>query len=355
MNILESCYEIHFSKINFIERKVKITNPKTILYGAPKTGKSFLIYDFLSNFKSEEYLYIDFSDLRNDENLTSHDLEEFIKNNQIKTLVLENFDFQFLIPKCENIIISTMYPKEIQGFETINLTALDFEEYLLHDNKYQNITQSFNNYLKFGNLPEIIHLDEYKKIHRLQEIIKLSCKDETIYEILKIIIENIDEKKSLFQLFNSLKTKIKVSKDKFYEVCKNFEENKIIYFLPKYNQEKSAKKIFCYNFSFLKSITHTKKFKNEFSNMIFLELINKYEDIYYLDNIDFYIKSKKLAIISIPFFNSFLNASLIKKIIKNALEFDIEEINIITISNNEKIFDPKIKIIATPFYEWALS
>ena len=68
-----------------------------------------------------------------------------------------------------------------------------------------------------------------------------------------------------------------------------------------------------------------------------------------------YIKSKKLAIISIPFFNSFLNASLIKKIIKNALEFDIEEINIITISNNEKISDPKIKIIATPFYEWALS
>ena len=89
--------------------------------------------------------------------------------------------------------------------------------------------------------------------------------------------------------------------------------------------------------------------------MIFLELINKYEDIYYLDNIDFYIKSKKLAIISIPFFNSFLNASLIKKIIKNALEFDIEEINIITISNNEKISDPKIKIIATPFYECALS
>ena len=89
--------------------------------------------------------------------------------------------------------------------------------------------------------------------------------------------------------------------------------------------------------------------------MIFLELINKYEDIYYFDNIDFYIKSKKLAIISIPFFNSFLNATKKKKIIKNALEFDIEEINIITISNNEKISDPKIKIIATPFYEWALS
>ena len=57
MNILESCYEIHFSKINFIERKVKITNPKTILYGAPKTGKSFLIYDFLSKDTLTRGLY----------------------------------------------------------------------------------------------------------------------------------------------------------------------------------------------------------------------------------------------------------------------------------------------------------
>ncbi len=169
------------------------------------------------------------------------------------------------------------------------------------------------------------------------------------------MIENIDEKKSLFQLFNSLKTKIKLSKDKFYEVCKILENSRIIYFLPKYNQEKSAKKIFCYNFSFLKSITHTKKFKNEFSNMVFLELINKYEDIYYYEQIDFYIKSKNIAVVSIPFFNTFLNNNLIKKIIKNALELNIKEINIITISNNEKIQDPKIKINVVPFYEWALS
>lgn len=355
MKLLESCYEINFSKINFIERKRKITDKKTIITGASKTGKSYLIYDFLSNFSSLEYLYIDLYDLRNSETISSQNLEEFIKNNKIKVLVLENFNFQFLVPECENIIISTTNPKNIDRFSNINLTALDFEEYLLHDNKYQNITQSFNSFLKFGNLPEIVNLDEHKKIHRLQEIIKLSCKDETTYEILKIIIENIDEKKSLFQLYNTLKTKIKISKDKFYEVCKTFEENRTIYFLEKFNQEKSAKKIFCYNFSFLKAITHTKKFKNEFSNMIFLELINKYEDIYYLDNIDFYIKSKNIAIVCIPFFNLSLNITTVQKIIKSVLEFDIKEINIITISNSQKIPDSKIKIVAMPFYEWALS
>ena len=89
--------------------------------------------------------------------------------------------------------------------------------------------------------------------------------------------------------------------------------------------------------------------------MVFLELINKYEDIYYYEQIDFYIKSKNIAVVSIPFFNTFLNNNLIKKIIKNALELNIKEINIITISNNEKIQDPKIKINVLTFYEWALS
>lgn len=355
MRTLEACYEINFSKVNFIERKIKIEASKTIISGASKTGKSYLIYDFLSTFKSKEYLYIDLSDLRNAISDVSKNLEKFMETNEIIVLVLENFDFQFELPSCENIIISTSKPKEIDGFENIIINALDFEEYLLHDNKHQNITQSFNSFLKFGNLPELINIDEHKRIHRLQEIIKLQCENETQYEIFKTLIENIDEKKSLFQLFNNLKSRIKISKDKFYETCKIYENNKSIYFLQKYNQEKSVKKIYVYNHSFLNAISHVKKFKNEFSNMIFLELIHKYKEVYYLDSIDFYIESKNIAIVAIPFFNRFLMNNALKKIIKNAHEFGINEINIITISNNEKISDPKLKINIIPFYEWAIS
>ena len=47
MKSLEVCYEINFSKVNFIERKIKIEHNKTIISGASKTGKSYLIYDFL--------------------------------------------------------------------------------------------------------------------------------------------------------------------------------------------------------------------------------------------------------------------------------------------------------------------
>ena len=183
MRSLEACYEINFSKVNFIERKIKITNSKTIISGASKTGKSYLIYDFLSSFKSKEYLYIDFSDLRNNISEISANLGKFIKMNEISVLVIENFDFSFELPYCENIIISTQIPTQLKGFKNLTISALDFEEYLLHDNKHQNIIQSFNSFLKFGNLSEIINYDEHKKIHRLQEIIELQCKDETQYQI----------------------------------------------------------------------------------------------------------------------------------------------------------------------------
>tara|TARA_B100001063_G_scaffold133717_1_gene125077 strand:+ start:3215 stop:4231 length:1017 start_codon:yes stop_codon:yes gene_type:complete len=338
-----------------MERKIRITHPKTIITGASKTGKSYLIYDFLSNFKTKDYIYIDFNDSRNDIDEIVNNLDSFLRQHQIKVLVLENFSFEFELPYCDNIIISTSIPKTIRGFKNITVSALDFEEYLLQDNRHQNITQSFNNFFKYGNLPEIINIDEHKKVQRLQEIIKLQALNDTHFEILKLLFENIDEKKSLYQLFTTLKTKIKISKDKFYETCKHLENNKTIYFLQKYNQEKATKKTYSYNHSFLNAISHNKKFKNEFTNMIFLELVDKYKEIYYLDNIDFYIKSKKIAIVGIPFFNTFLVNSTLKKIYKIMEEYEIKELNIITISNDEKINHANFKINVIPFYEWALS
>ena len=115
MKSLEACYEINFSKINFIERKIKIEDPKTIISGASKTGKSYLIYDFLSEFKAKDYIYIDLLDLRNDIEEISQNLTKFIKMNEISVLVIENYNFQFELPSCENIVISMIRPEKIKG------------------------------------------------------------------------------------------------------------------------------------------------------------------------------------------------------------------------------------------------
>ncbi len=163
MKTLEACYEIEFNKINFFERKIRITHPKTILNGPLKCGKSYLIYDYLSNFKSEDYLYLDLSDLRNNKEEITENLELFIKKHPIKVLVLENYEFDFEFPLVDSVIITTSIIKNLKGFKNVWLNALDFEEFLLHDNKHQNITQSFNHFFKYGNLPEILLIDETKK------------------------------------------------------------------------------------------------------------------------------------------------------------------------------------------------
>lgn len=355
MTTLEFCHELEFSKINFIERKIRITHPKTILFGPPKSGKSYLIFDYLSNFSSKEYIYIDLNDVRNDKTEIEQNLEEFVFRNKIKVIVLENYQFDFKIPFCDNVIITTKTQIKLKGYKTLFLNPLDFEEYLLHDKKNQNITHSFNNFLKFGNLPNSVQISDFKVYEELQNLIKLINKDETCEEILKTLILNIDEKKSLNQLYLNLKSKIKISKDKFYEQCKKFEEDKVIYYLSKFEQEKAVKKIYCYNCALFSAITHKKKFKSELTNLIFLELLNKYEEIFYLDYIDFYIPKEKLAIISIPFFNSKLMQAQLRKIKKVILEQEINELFIITVSNNEHFFINDIEVNVLPFYEWALS
>ncbi len=355
MKTLEVCYELDFSKINFIERKAKIENGKTLVYGAPKCGKTYLIYDYLATFDTKDYIYIDFNDFRNDKEEIKENLNNFLIERKIKVLVLENFDFSFAIPNCQNIIISTHNYIELKNFDKLQVKALDFEEYLLHDNRFHTATQAFNTFLKYGNMPGVVNLEEHNKERRLQEILRLYAKSSTYEQILKILFLNIDEKKSLFQLFNTLKSRIKISKDKFYEVCKIFENAGLVYFLPKYNQEKALKKIYSYNHAFLNAITHSKKFKNEFTNMVFLQLEVNYKKIYYLDTIDFYIKDENYLVLAVPFFNPLLKTSISKKLQKVIHELQIKKIDIVTVGYNEKFKLFNIDIEISPFFEWAVS
>ncbi|WP_419770240.1 MAG: ATP-binding protein [Candidatus Marinarcus sp.] len=355
MKTLEACYEAEFNKINFYERKTRITHPKTILIGPPKCGKSYLIYDYLSNFDTKEYLYIDLSDLRNEKEKISVNLFAFVKEKNIKVLVLENYEFDFKFPICDSVVLTTKTDNSLKGFKKLSLNALDFEEFLLHDNRHQNITNSFNHFLKYGNLPGVILVEEHRKTKTIQELLRDFASGATELETLLLLFQSIDEKKSVFQLFTALKNKIKISKDTFYALCKEYEKNHMIFFIEKYNQPKAIKKIYSYNHGFLSAISYTKKFKNEFTNMVFLELNNKSKSIYYLDGIDFYLHNEKAIIFCIPFFNDLLATSIKKRISTLLKEIEIKEATIITIGNTQNFVVENLKVQVLPFYEWSLA
>ena len=356
MNILEQIYEINFNKINFNERKIRIDYKNTIIKGPPKSGKSYLIYDYLSHYEDNQYLYIDFSDYKNAKDKIFKHLNEFVLKNKIEVLILENFTFDFEIPLgIESIIITTNMDTELSGFETIYLECLDFEEYLLFDVKHQSSSNSFNSFLKFGNFPEIIEYPENKKINRNYEISKLYCEDTTHLQILFLLIKNAGEKKSIFQLFNSLKKEMKISKDKFYKICQVFEENRVVYFLEKFEQPKAVKKIFVHNHGLLDIASYNKNFNNLFKNMTYLELNKRYVELYYLDNVDFYLKEENEMILAIPFFNNLISSNIISKILPIIDIYQIKVVTIVTVSIEQSIFIGEIEAQIVPFSSWAVS
>jgi len=356
MNILEQIYDTNLPKINFYERKITIDTKRTIIQGPPKSGKSYLIYDYLSSYKREEYLYIDFADYKNNSNEIIHYLDSFLEEHPIEVLVLENFAFDFDIAfDIDSIIITTKNDTKIKGFSNIYVECLDFEEYLLFDKKHQSSSNSFNSFLKFGNFPEIIEYAEPKKAQRNYEISKLYCEDATQLQILFLLIKNAGEKKSIFQLFNSLKKDIKVSKDTFYKTCENFQNNKVIHLCEKFEQPKAVKKIFVYNYALLDIVSYKKNFNNLFKNMTYLELQKRYTNIYYFDNVDFYIQEENEIVLAIPFFNNLISSTIISKILPMVELYTIEIITIVTVSSEQTIFIGEIEAQIVPFSNWAVS
>lgn len=356
MNILEQIYEINFNKINFHERKIRIDYKNTIIKGPPKSGKSYLIYDYLSHYEDNQYLYIDFADYKNGRDEISKYLGDFIIKNKIEVLILENFTFDFKIPSgIESTIITTTMDTKIDGFKTIYVECLDFEEYLLFDIKHQSSSNSFNSFLKFGNFPEIIEYPESKKAIRNYEIPKLYCDDTVQLQILFLLIKNSGEKKSIFQLFNSLKKEIKISKDRFYKTCEMFEQNRVVYFCEKFEQPKSVKKIFVHNHGLLDIVSYNKNFNNLFKNMTYLELNKRYPELYYLDNVDFYLVEENEIILAIPFFNNLISANIISKILPSIESYNIKSVTIVTVSIEQSIFIGEIEAQIVPFSSWAVS
>jgi predicted AAA+ superfamily ATPase len=352
MDLLETLYE---NKINFppiFERKIKIEERYTLLYGPKFCGKTFLIYDYLEQNKDKEYLYIDLDDLRNHNDINN--LQEFIKEKNIKILVIENYHEKIQLPKVESIVLSSNKLIDINEFHNLKILPLDFEEYILFDTKHQNTTNSFNSFLKFGNLPEIIEYKEFKKHQRNDEIIKLQSDNPTIIAIIKLLIKSLGQNKSPYWLFNILKQEMKISKDFFYKTFKELEDSHTLISCPKYNQPRAVKKIYFYNYALIDNVTYQKNFANVFSNMIFLELYHTNENIFYLDGIDFYLPDTNSIIITMPFFNQFFLSSITSKIIKAMEENTIENITIVTVSNSETMYIENLECEVLPFYEWAL-
>ena len=355
MQSLEILYETIFKNNLFFDRKKNITQKKTIVYGPRKSGKTHLIIDHLSHYEKGSFLYIDFSDDRLEIDSLEENLFLFVKKHPIKLLVIEHFDFSFSLPKIDEIILTTIFTcKELEGFSKLTLYPLDFEEFISFDKKHSNIEHIFNLFANHGTFPQIVQYTESDHHRSMQDMLHVILKDETAFLIYKRFCELQSTKVTLFQIYNQLKSTMKISKDKLYAITANLIEQKLLFLVEKQGQPSAAKKVFQVDFALKNALTFKKDFLKRFENMIFLELIKRDKTLFYDDLIDLYLPKEHLAVFCIPFATDEVIQKKMKKLTYTLKSLHVNKVEIITLGNEESFVLDNISFSMLPFWDWAL-
>ncbi len=353
MNLLEVLYATEFKKPTFYPRKFSITHKKTLILGPKKSGKSTIIFDYLSQCKKGTFLYIDFNDLRVTQ-VIIFGLPSFLKKNDIQLLVLENFDFSFKIPDCPEVIVTTHTAQTLEGFTCQTLYPLDFEEFIAFEKRQIDVEIIFNDYADLGTYPAVVTSAKENFVKYFQDHIRLLCDSPLEFTILKNYALMQGVSVSSYALFNEIKLFHKVSKDKFYAITKKLQEENILFLVEKYGTPKADKKVFMIDFAMKSVLTFEKDFITRFANIIFLELMKNEIEVYFTDFLDFYIPKENKAIIPMPFLPPSMILSKLSRLEKDLIKYDIKKIEIITLEGEEETYHGSIPVEILPFWSWAL-
>lgn len=353
MELLENLYENPPQLDSFNSRRYKIMDNKCLILGAKKSGISYIVADYLSSLKAKSYLYINLQDIRISLNELEK-LEVFIKKYKISHLVIENYKQDFPLPNIQNIILtSNNLCLHVKGFKPLCVKPLSFEEFIGFNQRHFNSEHIFNLYANAGCLPKSASLNNYENKLYMQECISLCTSDETAKRLFCLLAKYQAQPYSLFRAYNELKPTMKISKDKLYKQALNLENEGLLTLLEKYNSPKSAKKIYLSNFAYKNAITYEKDFVKRFENMIFCQLNDK--EIFYTDDIHFFLPQKNRAILSIPFLPPELIIRRFHKLLPHLKSLHVNSLHVITLGNEAQETKDNIQCEIIPFWQWALA
>jgi len=84
--------------------------------------------------------------------------------------------------------------------------------------------------------------------------------------------------------------------------------------------------------------------------MVFIELKNRYKNIYYDQKIDFFIPEKNMIILVLPF----INKDSVVAILEQTLHTDYNTIKIITMGYEDTFVYNNTKVATLPYWRWIL-
>ena len=354
MNILDKLFSTSYPLDTFYERKLKLPlNKSFFLYGARGVGKSTLIFNYMNSLPKNSYLYIDCQDpIFILEELDSTALSNFLKEEKIKTLILDHYFEGFLedIPKVEQLIIASKDNLDI-NLPKYHLFPLNFEEFLNFSKNPLNLSSAFNSYTKKGSLPKFAKAININSAHKEFFFEKFETQEGKVMLILALFQAKVTTPHQIYQI---AKEYFKISKDWLYKTIKNFTNEGIIYQIPTL-QKGFGKKVILYDFAFSNYLNKYQTFIATLDSIVAMALIkHRFEILCTTNPLGYIIKDTNSFVVVSPFDSQ---ESFWLKAQNNFgfySKLNIDEITVVTVSNQYSFKIKNITFNAIPFYEWSI-
>ncbi|MFA5917626.1 MAG: ATP-binding protein [Candidatus Gracilibacteria bacterium] len=312
--------------------------------GPRRVGKTFLMIDFVKELiksgkiELEQIVFIDFSmntgEIIDFQKLLLNfkelypDKEPFFIFDEIQDILnfkefilsLFNLGYKIFLSGSNSKLLSSELSTHFRGrvFE-YKVFPLTFKEVLRFKNieikkNYSTQEQAiikniFNENLEFGTFPEIIlstnnlfkidNLKTYFDVMIYKDLIeRYKIENEfSLKYMLKSITNSFTKHININKIYNELKSlNIKIGKTTLYEYYEYIKNVFYTYELDNFYNPKASKKAFLYNIGFNKILGNKQNLGQSFENIIFFELLKKYEKVYFkkdVGEIDFYIPEIK--------------------------------------------------------------
>lgn len=354
MYLLEYFQELSPQNALYRERKLRLPEDISfLLTGARGTGKTALILSYLSELPEDIWIYIDCQDpIFALEDIDSDTLENFIKEREIETVVLDHYYEGFLehLPHSFQLILVSREMLPAANLPTYTLYPLDYEEFLSFD-RGSSPASSFNRFLKAGSLPVVTDVNLLSLSQKMRSFFYGSF-DEDESRLMLILARYQGHHVTTHQLYGHAKEYFRISKDWVYRTIKRFTREGLILFIEDI-QSKGARKMILYDFALSKYLSKSQPFPITFDAIVVLALF-KHDIPFKSLGIHGYLIHENELIIPSAFENeeNFWQKSYNK--IHLYQKHHIRKIAIITVSNQYEFALNDIVFEAMPFYEWSI-
>ncbi|WP_304544852.1 ATP-binding protein [Sulfurimonas microaerophilic] len=349
--LLEEFYKIDLHLDKYHDRKVQIDERSYQINGITKSGKTQLVKSYLLSHKKSSYLYIDCNDIRIDVETLNDSLNKFCKDNRIDILVFDNYKEEFNFPNVSQLIITSEKKLPIPELDTLDLYPLDYEEFLAYEHKYDS--SALNHFFQLGGLAVMHKIYSDERNIYLQQVFQ-NALDNIEFDILILCAKFNSQKLSAFTIYERLKAKRKISKDKLYKSFESLVEKKYIHLLEKFNHTRATKKVYLCDTSLKSALSLEKNFGRLFENMVYLELQKQNKELYYDDDLEFYLPQDDEIILCKPFADERKVFKKLESLEAFIFTYSIRKITVVTMNKEGSLSHPLSKVNIIPFDVWAL-